>query len=541
MFNAVLGLIHKGYHMKKSKVNLFFLMALGVFIVVVYSCKKKNNSINDESTTGTDPIKKELAVSIFKNVSGDVNSVGLQAQLVNNLKHFTVNVFGTFNSINEPDITKAFTFNKEGNDTVVHLSMNAITKKLETSYLVVKGVKQPYVIKHEYIANNDSAIKISVYEFNWSTNTSVLKYEAIYNRKFGATNSLNFNSMRPAGGKTDFLLAVGSGLAVAEAAFYGTSVALLGPASGAVIAAITAVGPAVILVGAAVLLLSSNSNACEIETGLTNLPPTTPTTNPVTNTTNTLTPVDCSAYNVTFSTGMDQFGSIAIFSLQGGLPVFDYSVDNSAFQGSQVFNGPYLEGNHLIRIRSSNGCITQTTKFITPKPFGINIGADYQGGVIAYILQANDPGYDPQVKHGLIISPSDLNVMWNTPLGSGYATTQWTWIGGTSSALGTGNANTAIIYNYYGTTGVPYAALRCVNLVLDGYSDWYLPSAVELQKVSLNSDVIGGFTGTNAGSYASSTEGTFDTFYVENIGTSIKNGGNATKDQLCHIRAMRSF
>lgn len=47
---------------------------------------------------------------------------------------------------------------------------------------------------------------------------------------------------------------------------------------------------------------------------------------------------------------------------------------------------------------------------------------------------------------------------------------------GTDTAIGTGLANTSIIANLSGYT----AAVACNDLLLDGYSDWYLPSKDEL-------------------------------------------------------------
>lgn len=173
------------------------------------------------------------------------------------------------------------------------------------------------------------------------------------------------------------------------------------------------------------------------------------------------------------------------------------------------------------------------TKTVTINVVGLSVGDNYQGGVIAYILQSDDPGYEEGVQHGLIAAPSDQGIV--TWYNTGYMIT-----GASNAQIGSGQANTNTIISSQGNTGT-YAAKLCQDLVIDTYSDWYLPSIDELTKLYNNRVSIGGFASN--GVYWSSTEIT-GTYAAENVWyVDFKYSGTygSDKSYLKMVRAIRSF
>jgi len=150
----------------------------------------------------------------------------------------------------------------------------------------------------------------------------------------------------------------------------------------------------------------------------------------------------------------------------------------------------------------------------------LKVGDSYHGGKIAYILVNSDNGYEANVIHGLIAAPTDQStgIMW--------------WNG--SSSLGTGNANTTTIVNSQGAGS--YAAQLCNDLVLGGFSDWYLPSKDELYILYTNRLLIGNFENS---SYWCSSEVSTGTALLYSFTINLQGSGG--KGFLANVRAIRSF
>ena len=159
--------------------------------------------------------------------------------------------------------------------------------------------------------------------------------------------------------------------------------------------------------------------------------------------------------------------------------------------------------------------------------FGQNlaVGDTYEGGIIFY-LDGNGGG--------LIAAPADQATVNDFP--------DWGCIGTAISGadgliLGTGAQNTIDIENGCTTSGT--AADICSNLVLDGFSDWFLPSIGELEIMYLN---IG--TGSNIGNfvstkYWSSTEKDETYAWSWEFSSGYQDYNSKTSNK--YVRAIRAF
>jgi hypothetical protein len=222
-----------------------------------------------------------------------------------------------------------------------------------------------------------------------------------------------------------------------------------------------------------------------------------------------------------------------------GTPGFYYytgsawSAVGNAPAGTATGDMLYWNGSEWVRVAVGTngqnltlmgGIPTWTTTSAVP----IVVGGSYGGGVIAYILQPGDHGYSTTTPHGLIAAPTDqsVDISWQY---DGNTLT-----GATGTAIGTGQANTTTIVATLGAGS--YAAKLCDDLVLNGYSDWYLPSKDELNKLYINRAEIGGLDGY---AYWCSSEVDLNVGWI--LIVEYGNFYNQTKGSTHYIRAVRAF
>ena len=184
--------------------------------------------------------------------------------------------------------------------------------------------------------------------------------------------------------------------------------------------------------------------------------------------------------------------------------------------------GLYANQTYYVRayVTSSKGTTYGPQKvFTTAVPSTRYIGENYAGGIVFYL--------DGTGEHGLVCAQVNHYATWGC---------DGTFIGSTSSALGSGAANTATILAVCNSS--ESAAYLCDTLTLSGYYDWFLPSTDELMLMHTNlyTRGLGNFESTI---YWSSTENS------SSIATSVYFPygwtDNRPKSWNINVRAVRAF
>lgn len=159
------------------------------------------------------------------------------------------------------------------------------------------------------------------------------------------------------------------------------------------------------------------------------------------------------------------------------------------------------------------------------------VGTTYQGGKIAYIFQSGDLGYVAGETHGFIIMEHKMGMtaVFGTD-GTYYSN------GGTSTGFGTGMQNTRSLASKSWANFAKYI----YNVSYHGYSDWYVPSYDEWNKIGPNWRYLGIPDGTFHASSESGSNSYFFSAYVS-YGYTSASTGSGSKSSANDIIGIRNF
>lgn len=159
------------------------------------------------------------------------------------------------------------------------------------------------------------------------------------------------------------------------------------------------------------------------------------------------------------------------------------------------------------------------------------VGTTYQGGKIAYIFQSGDLGYVAGEIHGFIIMEHKMGMTSVFGSDGTYYSD-----GGTTMAFGYGMQNTRSLAGKSWNNFAKYI----YNVSFHGYSDWYVPSYYEWNKIGPNWRYLG----IPNGYFHASSESGSNSFYFysyDSYGNLYTSIGNSGKTSVYDIIGIRNF
>ncbi len=180
--------------------------------------------------------------------------------------------------------------------------------------------------------------------------------------------------------------------------------------------------------------------------------------------------------NITSDGGTTIVNRGICWSLSANPTINDNKLINGNGTGNYTINLTGLNAGttYYIRAYATNAAGTGYGAQVSFNTSSIALGVSYLGGKIAYIFQAGDVGYVTGQTHGFIIMNHAMGIQVSYSNNGAYSNT--------SMNFGTGKNNTSLLYNL--TTTELNAAKYVYNVLYDGYSDWYIPSYYEWNKIA---------------------------------------------------------
>ena len=174
-------------------------------------------------------------------------------------------------------------------------------------------------------------------------------------------------------------------------------------------------------------------------------------------------------------------------------------------------------------LSSSGGVPSWQQQATSVPPPDLQVCDFWGGGTVFYIAQVGDPIYVEGETHGLIAPPYwtkkgfgtySYNALDSGNFAGGSTDVEY-YIDNAVSEIGGGETNNLIYKSICYESSYDYTPFGfCDNLVLNGFSDWYFPSAIEISLyLSLNTncpeigdEIIRGYF-QHSGSYFSAFDG----------------------------------
>lgn len=409
---------------------------------------------------------------VFKNQTGDLNADALQAQCTGGNNEYTFNIYGNFDSSNNPTDIKTLTYQKANNDTIYHYMIEPMTNRIESCFYAVNGIKSNIILKFDYPTNQTDNINVAFYDYNWQTQTSVKLYGTeIQNTSNGVLSNPNY----AAKSGTAWGLAQIAGAFIATdiivVGLGGTTTAILSTATAATLSAALAplIGAVAVAtsIGYIIYTFTDEAGASEISPTDTPYPFNTPVNNPVPATENptpNLQNQTCVNNNINFGASMDASGTISVTGVNGGASPYTYFVNDTS-QTTPFFNGNYADGNYNITVKDANNCIrTKQISLSRPSNNGnfVTIGSQIWTKLNLDVATYSDGTPIPQV----------TQTQWEN-----LTTGAWCYYNNDP-------ANGVIygkLYNWYAVAGI-YDAASAANPALRkrlAPNGWHIPSDAE--------------------------------------------------------------
>lgn len=347
-----------------------------IYILLCTSCCRNCDEILEEATG---PMEK---FNIYKNQTGDPNADALQAQYKDDSS--ILNFYGNFDSDNIPSSIKTLTYQKVDNDTLVTFLFNPKTEKLDAAFTSVNGIREPLILKFDYPLENQNALEVSFYIYDWSVQKANLFYSTVIENKVDGLIESPYYSGKGSGiPNTQYNIgALGVAIAAVQSVSYflgstsaiSAAVATASFAVGAFVATFIVVVAAIVVIP---VLISSIAQADEnvVYNESRTIPKDTPFNNPVNEQENPLKNLyqsDCRYSDLNFKASMDSFGDVVITGVTGGTKPYLYTFHTSDFQESEFFLNKYRDGIFYVGVKDANGCIKSKIQYFTKEIFNYN-------------------------------------------------------------------------------------------------------------------------------------------------------------------------